>query len=1269
MKPGETIGGRFQIVARAGAGASAVVYRATDLAATDAAERCVALKVFRETHDSDASGWIEREEGALRRLSHPAIVAWVAAGATADGQAWLAMDWLEGRTLAECLRAGRRFSVDEVVALGRRLGRALGHAAGFGLVHRDVKPSNVLLVGGECEGAMLTDFGLAHLRGSTAALTGTGMLVGTPGYMAPEQARGARRIAPSADVFALGCVLFECLSGAPAFEADHFVALLAKVVFEDPPRLAEQAPELPGNLIALVDSMLSKDPLERPADGGAVADALDAPPADPAVPSVPRLGQSERRLVCALFAGPPQAGGQDDIEGAARAVVAGGGTLVELLDGVACAVFDPGVGRTSDGARRAALVALELTQALETRRLALTTGWVVAPGLGRLPDRAASLLEQAAPRRVVVDAATANLLEPHFQLERSRSLRGGTWVAGPLQRPFRPSSGPFVGRRRERAMLEATVEEALEERGPYAVLITGGPGAGKTRLATDALLRAPDRWPNLRVVRAEGDVLSGGGACSLLGAALRHAAGLGVDATGPQARAHFLGRMGADLAADRREEVEFLCELARLPEPRPPPAWLAAARGNPMLMADRVREAALAWFEDILDRGPLLLVLEDLHWADLPSVELIDAALGRREGGALVVVATARPEYRQRFPSLWATRALTELRLSPLSRRAATRLVAHLGGDTLSEAARERVITHGAGNPLFLETLVRSGAEDAALPDTVLACVQAGLAGLPDAARRALRCASVYGAAFWTESVCHVLDDPEDRETSDWLAHLGAADHIRRDPARDRAGGTAWTFDHDLVRAAAYATLSPADRRVAHRLAGDWLEVHGELDAVVMAEHRRRGDQPQAAIRWYARAAGEALARSDLSAAISLSDRALDAGAVGETRGHLRSIQAEAHHWRDAPSQEWEAARGAVGELPARTAAWFVASARLASATGRLSDGEGLLGLAVGLLAAEPTGPDAATARGTALAHAGLQLSHLGLDGGPYLDAARAAADEAGHAVPLLVALVRRAEGVVAWYAGEMESSLRAFEASAHAYREAGDHRSAAQELTNAANLRLGFGQYRRACDDMESVREVTRAMGLPSIAALADAKLGLALTRLGDLPAGREALAQAMRWFDSARDDRLHAGLRLFIAENLALGGDVVQAEAQLQAALDLTAGYPPMHARARVQLAALRVAQGRPADAIELALEALETVDRGETIEGGEALLHLVYAEALEAAGDRYAARAALRTAVDHVQETAGAIQSEALRTSFLTGVSEHARIQSLARAWGLS
>ncbi|WP_437624352.1 protein kinase domain-containing protein [Sorangium sp. So ce1151] len=286
MRPGVTVADRFRIEGLAGSGGMGSVYRATDL--TD--DSPVALKIQHRGAEH-LEKRLGREARLLAGLRHPGIVRYVAHGVTGERQPYLALEWLEGEDLAAHV-ARARLGVDGAVALLRRLAGALGAVHERGIVHRDVTPGNIFLPGGAVESAKIVDFGIARsgaglagvgagglparprgagvLRRGERAGARSGVTLGTPGYMAPEQARGDARVDARADVFSLGCVIWHCLTGRPPFAGDQVMAILAKAALVGPPRLSELRPDVPAALDDLVAWMLEKEPDGRPRDGNEV---------------------------------------------------------------------------------------------------------------------------------------------------------------------------------------------------------------------------------------------------------------------------------------------------------------------------------------------------------------------------------------------------------------------------------------------------------------------------------------------------------------------------------------------------------------------------------------------------------------------------------------------------------------------------------------------------------------------------------------------------------------------------------------------------------------------------------------------------------------------------------------------------------------------------------------------------------------------------------------------------------------------------------------
>jgi hypothetical protein len=346
MEAGDRVGDRYEVDRLVATGGMGAVYRGLDLETG----QLVAIKTLRGVPSGEARRRFERETATLAALRHPGIVSYLAHGAAGD-ELYLVMEWLDGEDLGAEL-AARELAVGESVAVVAGVAAALGFAHALGVVHRDVKPSNVFLVDCRPDRAKLLDFGVARRAGLTA-LTATGMVVGTPLYMAPEQASGKKHVDARADVWALGAVLFRCLSGRPPFLGETPAEVIARIVGDPAPRVRELAPAVPRELDDLVARMLARDPARRPADGAAVAAALlgleatsarraalrptPSPAATPPEPSlVGRAAEQEAirqaldatdRQALLLFTGDPGIGKSRLLDHAAAEVLARGGVV------------------------------------------------------------------------------------------------------------------------------------------------------------------------------------------------------------------------------------------------------------------------------------------------------------------------------------------------------------------------------------------------------------------------------------------------------------------------------------------------------------------------------------------------------------------------------------------------------------------------------------------------------------------------------------------------------------------------------------------------------------------------------------------------------------------------------------------------------------------------------------------------------------------------------------------------------------------------------
>ena len=881
------VANRFQIVREVGRGAAGIVYKAIDsLSKID-----VALKVIASTGaDLVEQVRFTREGQMLSELNDPGIVRVVAFGALEtscldchgrrleEGSPFIAMEWLDGEDLqARQVRAP--LDLRSALEVGRQVATALAAAHDAGIVHRDIKPSNIFLLDPAADGPRsgvfdagsaeplgaaaqvlrikLVDFGVA--ASNDVRLTHTGAVVGTPAYMAPEQARGDGGADVRSDIYSLGATLFELIAGRPPHIGSTSIATLARLVTTPAPRLSDLLLDVPPALDELIQRMLSSNQDERPSSAMEVASALAMlgknalPGLSPAAP--PPDASAGTRLVTTLVALHVATG-----EARAREIERLRGQGADALPlGVDCIVAHLGAQRAyGDEAARA----LELGRALLPlgAHVGVATGRTRVEGIrsaGQVVDRAAALAREAGEGRLLTDGATMELARGRFQFEVLP--RGAGAIVGAAKgRRDAGMMAPFVGREAEFIATLSGYDRCVEDRTPVIVSVSGPPGIGKSRLAREFVRRVSEQPTEQQLLLVRCESFGRAQALGVAADALRSLVGVpkgaslddAIEAVGLSE--HYRGDGGL---------------LARLLANQPFPQGIEPRGARDSLyvsMTELVLGAA--------SEKPCVLLIEDAQWADPESMAWIDHLLGRAAGRPLFAMLMMRPSFWRNQGQRFAGRDHVRVELRPIARKATREIARAVLGSSATEAMLDQVAQQSAGSPMFAEELSRviASGKDVAKAPTIEAAIQVSLDALDDQSRDAVVRASVFGFSVWDAGVAAIgVGEPEAA-----LRRLVSAELLVEN-ARSRFAGTReFLFKHALVREVAYASAGEDLKASLHASAARWLASMGE-DAANVAQHYDLGKRHEEAATHWEAAARRALATNSLREAVTMADRAL----------------------------------------------------------------------------------------------------------------------------------------------------------------------------------------------------------------------------------------------------------------------------------------------------------------------------------------------------------------------------------------------------------
>lgn len=1299
---------RFVLQDRAGGGGMGDVFRAFDRETSQE----VAVKVLRASASEVERARFQHEIAVIADLRHPNIVEYISHGSLPDGRPFYAMEWLDGEDLGQRQRhdpLGMRDAVEVI----RRSCQAMAAVHARGIVHRDLKLGNIFLINGRGTNVKLIDFGVVRMPDHDLA-EDRGAILGTPHFMAPEQARG-EKVDGRADVYSLGAALFKLVTGRNVFETDHIIALLGRLVIEDPPNPASIRFDVPEALDRVIHQAIARSPAERFENAGELARALarvgdvplEPPSADRSASAIrrtnaamlqppldsdapveadkPRKEVAERRVVAAVLFDLGRSAPEPAIQSALSEALGDDARTELLLGGRMVTVLGVSKSR-GDEPLRAARAALLVTKAMPEARAVIAVGHAIAtPQAGsrarasnlaaQALEQAARQLEQAGAGTVRADMAVVQALAGRFVMQEDRYgaviVREDPTGFGARLLLGRPT--PTVGRDKELALLASVYQELIEEGSPRAALVTGPAGIGKSRLRQELLARLETAPLPPEALMLRGDPMAQGSSLSCFARAMRAHMGVHDGETLEEQIEKVRSHLSFRLPKALRFLTSFLAELLGVPFPDAGDEPLRAARQSSQLMQSRIRMALEAFVRAQADLMPQILFLEDAQWADETTMDLIDWLLGCPDL-KFAVFAFARPEIDARLPSLWANKNALRLSLSPLSRSASDKLV-RVAMPEADQRLRTSIVERAGGNALFLEELVRattSGQDE--LPLTVQALLQMRLDKMPKSAREVVRAASVLGPVFWTGAVSTLIG----HDVMDDLEELERIEVISRQPRSRIAGEVEWTFRQALLRDAAYASILEEDRTEMHREAATWLESIGGTDVGLIAQHADAGEDFERAAQLYAKATRQAYTNgAHLEIALELAERGLDCGPPDALKAELLIAAAQARiplgRLEDGIRAAEEAAELSEKGWDMWAEAQYLAAIALIQC-GRVAEGDARATMALDPANAEriskPTRVGLMAARVRGLVD--LERTHEAL---ALADEALAMARESASSEALLKVLDARLFALM--QIADPSEVIANGPTVAEIADAAGDMVRATRARTNTAssmNL-LGLFEEARALLDRALTDARDRRMRILEASALHN--LGMSEARLGLVDRGIEMQREAGRIADETGAARLRVNARLYEALLLLWRYAIARAEgraspdasdlgnAQALAAFVQAEArtLPALATAAKFITAAVAYSRGQLQEARDTAtsaIAALATVP----MEEWEELLYLTLVETHLALGENEAADKVLDAAFTGVCDRARKIARTDHRNAYLDRIPEVGRIVSLAK-----
>ena len=972
----------YEITEEIGSGGMATVFRAYQ----PSMDRHVAIKVIHSNilHDRALRERFQREARLIARLEHPHLLPVY----DFDGEhnpPYIVMRYLEGGTLKQVQQQGP-VPRDEFLYILRQLAGALDYAHRQGVVHRDLKPSNVMI---DREGnAFLTDFGIARAAGGEKDLTGTGLMIGTPGYMAPEQARADGMADKAADIYSLGVIAFEVLTGSPPYEHENGFEVILAHINSPIPKASDRGADLPKAIDSVLARVLAKEPTDRFVTATEFVESLigalriKPSEAPAALQSMTQTISVDQLSALRKQKGEPETPGSDtpsdqqrqmtavsvDVKDLAEILYERGAdaervrSTMEALWSTLSEVAKAQGGVTHSHAGEAGLIlwgrdrareddsenAIRATLAMRDRVLAetrkvlgaawepteenplpfsagITTGPVLLEresdsgsyiASGAPITLAGRLKDAAPPGGILVAHETFTLVRGVFTFTQGEPLR----VRGrkdPIEvyvvtqvkpRAFRLRAlgiegveTKMIGREIELRLLQEALTLTLEDGETQVVTVVGEAGVGKSRLLFEF-----SNWTDLQeqtiwFFQARATQPSMLEPYSL--ARDLFSFRFRILDSDPLAVVHekFVEGVAEFLGEGSERKAHFIGQLVGFDFSNKPEVEGALKDG------DAFRRVAQGYMGELFTTAskvhPVMIHIEDIHWADDRSLDLLNNLVRDNTGLPLFVLCMARPSLYERRPQWGEGQRFHErIQLEPLSQLSSRRMVRELLKHVpeVPTELRDLVVDRADGNPFYIEELIKALIDDRVIlkgeetwsvdttrlstvrvPATLTGVLQARLDTLPAQLYQLLQRVSVVGRIFWDAAAIHLSREAgglKPAEVQAMLEDLRDREMILQREESGFAGTVELVFRHAILRDVTYETVIPRQRRALHRLVGDWLlEVGGERageHTLLVAEHYSRAEEASLAAAQLAKAGERGLQLATYEEAATLLQRA-----------------------------------------------------------------------------------------------------------------------------------------------------------------------------------------------------------------------------------------------------------------------------------------------------------------------------------------------------------------------------------------------------------